>query len=124
MSRKLKRYELFFGNGGHGGPYHSLAHAIYWARQLLFGSRQLRVIYVKPYVSERDGYGPPIATVRKHEDGTVTHDGPKGLRFLPQPMDRARRLLRESVKYLDRDFHPEKTDDFEKRVRAFLKEQL
>ena len=87
-----------------------------------------------PFPSVQDPEAPPlrperhvpnsIATVRKHEDGTVTHDGPKGLRFLPQPMDRARRLLRESVKYLDRDFHPEKTDDFEKRVRAFLKEQL
>lgn len=41
-------YELFYGTGGHGGPYPSLESAIRKAIALLRGSPSEHIIEVKP----------------------------------------------------------------------------
>jgi SpoVK/Ycf46/Vps4 family AAA+-type ATPase len=49
-ARKRKaqeRYELFYGSGGHGGPYHSLEEARSKARDLLEGRKEERYIEIR-----------------------------------------------------------------------------
>ena len=50
--KKKEMFELVYGNGGHGGPYHSLDEARNRARALLRGSSTERTIYTK----ERGGF--------------------------------------------------------------------
>jgi hypothetical protein len=114
------RYELFYGTNGHGGPYSTPSVAVNWARQLLLGSKSLRVIFVKPYGPQ--GYDAPIATVRKQADGTITVSSAKGVRIQPSPLRRAHRLLRRALKLLDRDFHAEASQKLEKEIGALLRE--
>ena len=41
-------YELFYGQGGHVGPYVSLLNAVHAAAALLRGNKTERTIYVVP----------------------------------------------------------------------------
>ena len=43
------KYELFYGSGGHGGPYTGLRTAITTAKRLLKGCQSERTIYVVSY---------------------------------------------------------------------------
>lgn len=51
-------FELHYGTGGHGGPYHSLADALERAKAMLLGSRSEHHVYVRRGVS-----GPLVAVV-------------------------------------------------------------
>ena len=46
---EAERYELVYGQGGHGGPYLGYTAACEAAKRLLLGSRTETVIYVVPY---------------------------------------------------------------------------
>jgi len=64
------RYELFYGTGGHRGPYVGLTAACDAAEALLKGDRSERYISVRPYsIDAVGGYGIAVATVRKTSDG-------------------------------------------------------
>lgn len=45
---KAIKCELFYGSGGHGGPYPSKTVAVCRARELLAGSPTEKHIYVRP----------------------------------------------------------------------------
>jgi len=48
MSENTERFELVYGNGGHGGPYPNRQEAYRAAQRLLLGSRTEQVIYLVP----------------------------------------------------------------------------
>jgi hypothetical protein len=66
---RLIMYELFYGSGGHGGPYPGLEKAVRAAINLLHGSKSERAIDIRPRTS--DGYGKSVATARKDQTGAV-----------------------------------------------------
>lgn len=58
-------YELFYSNGGHGGPY-ALKEADDAAKRLLAGNRNMEYIEIRPYiVSGPGGFGKAIKTVHR-----------------------------------------------------------
>lgn len=61
--RNPETYELFYGNGGHGGPYRSLASATEAAGRLLRGSRSESYIQIRA----RSNWNKTIKTVSKKE---------------------------------------------------------
>ena len=66
-------YELFYGSGGHSGPYHDLQSAKDRAARLLGGSKSETHIYIQPRLAEGiGGYGKPIGYVRKVE-GAISY---------------------------------------------------
>lgn len=44
-----ERYELFYGDGGHGGPYQTIEEAEEAGRQYLRGMQSVHYVYVVPY---------------------------------------------------------------------------
>lgn len=71
------KYELFYGSGGHGGPYPNIREAISRAKALLKGSALERVIKVVSYKTWANWrytfpYYRVDRTVRKHSCGRIT----------------------------------------------------
>ena len=67
-------HELFYGTGGHGGPYPSHEAAAKRAAQMLRGSRSETTIHIKPRTKEGvGGYGDKVGTVSKDREGNITH---------------------------------------------------
>ena len=62
----MTSYELYYGNGGHGGPYPTILEAIRRARQLLIGCGSEQFIEVKE--RQRDA---TVAKVCKVDGGHV-----------------------------------------------------
>lgn len=60
----MRRLELFYGTGGHGGPYSNVDHAIYRAVCLLRGNPTERSIEVR-----KGDFSTVVATVEKRDDG-------------------------------------------------------
>lgn len=59
-------YELFYGTGGHGGPYQDLQSAIHAAYDRLRGNRSEVWIAIHPCTGGGiGGYGESIAVVKK-----------------------------------------------------------
>lgn len=62
-------FELFYGTGGHCGPYQDMEIAVKTAVTLLQGSRSERSISVHPRTSDgTGGYGKKVVRVFKHSD--------------------------------------------------------
>lgn len=54
-------YELYYSNGGHGGPYKGLKEAKKAALELLDGDKKMYAVEARPYSSTaRGGYQPPM----------------------------------------------------------------
>ena len=69
---KDKTYELFYGTGGHGGPYRNLQQAIVGAAQRLKGDATERRITIKPRTSDGvGGYGDSVFTLFKDGNGNI-----------------------------------------------------
>ncbi len=68
-------YELFYGSGGHGGPYPSLDVAKFRAVRQLLGSKSERRIEIHERTTGQDsigGYGKqPVVSLRKADDGNI-----------------------------------------------------
>ena len=56
-------YELFYGSGGHGGPYATIDDAERRAEALLRGSRTERSIEIREYCAE--GWLPLLRLVKR-----------------------------------------------------------
>ncbi len=67
------RFELFYSDGGHGGPYLSEVEAEAAALRLIHGCKTTRRIEIRPYSAEGiGGYGATIITVKKTLVETIT----------------------------------------------------
>lgn len=67
------RYELFYGSGGHGGPYSNLGTAVTAAIDKLHGSRTERRIDVCPRtVDSPNGFGPCEVRFMKAGNGAIS----------------------------------------------------
>lgn len=67
------RYELFYNDGGHGGPYLSLDQAIRRAKQLIAGSSSTTSITIHPYSATGiGGYGPAMIRVERDKVQALT----------------------------------------------------
>ncbi len=65
-------YELFYGTGGHGGPYQSYDEAKERAIALLRGSQSERSITIHTRTSEGvGGYGGCLCRIRKDYEGYI-----------------------------------------------------
>jgi hypothetical protein len=64
-------FELFYANGGHGGPYPGLDEAKRWASNLLKGNPTETAIYIKPYTKNNWLTTKPVATVTKAPNGAI-----------------------------------------------------
>lgn len=64
----MDKYELFYGSGGHGGPYHGFLSAVEAAKRLILGRCGESDIFIKLRTVE--GYL-STAIVHKYCDGTV-----------------------------------------------------
>jgi hypothetical protein len=49
------KYELYYSNGGHGGPYQDFDAAVEGAHNLLRGDKNMQGIEARPYNSEAKG---------------------------------------------------------------------
>jgi hypothetical protein len=45
-------YELFYGGGGHAGPYHGLEEAKRCAMNYLLGCHTAWIVYIRPRVAD------------------------------------------------------------------------
>jgi hypothetical protein len=72
---KEMQYELFYGTGGHGGPYKDLITAKDAAARMLAGNKNEYKVDVRPRGSPH-GYGSPVARAlrRKPDDAIVIVD--------------------------------------------------
>lgn len=69
------RYELFYGTGGHAGPFIGLGNAISEAENRLRGTvvGTERSIRIRPYSAKGlGGYGPVCYIVVKNAEGVVS----------------------------------------------------
>jgi hypothetical protein len=67
-------YELFYGTGGHGGPYHSYDEAKSRAIALLKGSASEVSITIRfRDANGVSGYGDISGRLSKDRDGAITH---------------------------------------------------
>lgn len=72
----MTTYELYYDNGGHGGPYANHADACAAAERLLWGCRSMRAVEVRPRNSSHTGgyderhHGSTY--VQKNAEGLVT----------------------------------------------------
>src|SRR3954464_10142774 len=49
------KYELYYSNGGHGGPYQDFESAVEGAHKLLRGDKNMQGVEARPYNSEAKG---------------------------------------------------------------------
>ena len=67
-------YELFYSDGGHGGPYSSYDLAKYRAIEMIRGCHTTRSIRIHPRtVNGVGGYGAVIGTISRETGGFVSH---------------------------------------------------
>lgn len=71
MRTEGRKFELFYSNGGHGGPYQSIFTAARTAARLLKGSRTECRIVVRDRAKLQGQPGYNVLTAEKTKEGEI-----------------------------------------------------